>query len=67
MPFSKYGHAVLGNVMSMSLLRSPKAPDEHCDIGEHTFKYAIYPHVGTFHESDVVRAGYQFNVPPVLR
>ena len=53
--------------MSMSLLRSPKAPDEHCDIGEHTFKYAIYPHVGTFHESDVVRAGYQFNVPPVLR
>ncbi|KAJ3280790.1 Alpha-mannosidase 2C1 [Borealophlyctis nickersoniae] len=59
----KYGYAVHGNVMRLSLLRSPKAPDLHADIGEHTFRYALYPHKGTFAESDVVRAGYEFNVP----
>ncbi|KAJ1744082.1 Glycoside hydrolase, 38 vacuolar alpha mannosidase [Coemansia sp. RSA 1086] len=61
----KYGYSALGNTMSMSLLRSPKAPDEHCDMGHHTFRYAIYPHAGTFNESSVVREAYQFNVPLV--
>ncbi|KAJ3391538.1 Alpha-mannosidase 2C1 [Lobulomyces angularis] len=62
----KYGHAVHENVIRMSLLRSPKAPDANCDIGLHNFNYAIYPHRGTFHESDVVQRAYQFNVPPVV-
>ncbi|KAJ2776811.1 Glycoside hydrolase, 38 vacuolar alpha mannosidase [Coemansia javaensis] len=61
----KYGHATLGNTMSLSLLRAPKAPDEHCDMGRHQFRYAIYPHAGTFSESNVVQEAYQFNVPLV--
>ncbi len=31
---------------------------------EHDFTYAIYPWEGTFEESDVVRQGYDLNVPP---
>ncbi|KAI9203288.1 galactose mutarotase-like domain-containing protein [Polychytrium aggregatum] len=64
---SKYGFSVHENTMRMSLLRAPKAPDEHCDMGEHTFRYALYPHAGTFYESDVVQAGYEFNVPLIAR
>ncbi|KAJ2715718.1 Glycoside hydrolase, 38 vacuolar alpha mannosidase [Coemansia sp. D1744] len=59
----KYGFSTLGNSMSMSLLRAPKAPDEHSDMGHHSFRYAIYPHTGTFSESNVVQEAYQFNVP----
>ncbi|KAJ1539441.1 hypothetical protein HK405_012910, partial [Cladochytrium tenue] len=61
----KYGYACKGNVMRLSLLRSSKAPDLHADIGEHTFRYALYPHRHSFLESDVVREAYQFNVPPI--
>ncbi|KNC99430.1 uncharacterized protein SPPG_05671 [Spizellomyces punctatus DAOM BR117] len=63
----KYGFAVHGNVIRMSLLRSPKAPDLHCDMGEHRFRYALYPHRGGFNESNVVQAGYEFNVPLLIR
>ncbi|TPX41847.1 hypothetical protein SeMB42_g05381 [Synchytrium endobioticum] len=59
----KYGYSTHRNVMRLSLLRAPKAPDAHCDIGGHKFTYALYPHRGTFMESDVVQAGYQLNVP----
>ncbi|KAI9490397.1 galactose mutarotase-like domain-containing protein [Zychaea mexicana] len=59
----KYGYAAHKNVVRLSLIRSPKAPDSNCDIGHHVFKYAIYPHEGHFMQSDVVREGYNFNVP----
>ncbi|KAJ1900621.1 Glycoside hydrolase, 38 vacuolar alpha mannosidase [Coemansia sp. IMI 209127] len=61
----KYGYSTLANTMSMTLLRSPKSPDANCDMGSHTFRYAIYPHKGTFSESDVVQEAYKFNVPLV--
>ncbi|KAJ2370957.1 Glycoside hydrolase, 38 vacuolar alpha mannosidase [Coemansia sp. RSA 2607] len=59
----KYGHSTIANTMSLSLMRAPKSPDEHCDMGHHKFRYAIYPHKGTFSESKVVQEAYQFNVP----
>ncbi|TPX58087.1 hypothetical protein PhCBS80983_g03399 [Powellomyces hirtus] len=59
----KYGFSVHNDVIRMSLLRAPKAPDANCDMGEHTFRYALYPHKGGFTESDVVQAGYEYNVP----
>ncbi|KAJ2161882.1 Glycoside hydrolase, 38 vacuolar alpha mannosidase, partial [Coemansia sp. RSA 552] len=62
---SKYGHSTLDNTMSLSLLRAPKGPDEECDMGRHSFRYAVYPHAGTFAESNVVQEAYQFNVPLV--
>ncbi|KAL1928348.1 hypothetical protein VTP01DRAFT_2704 [Rhizomucor pusillus] len=63
----KYGYAAHKNVVRLSLIRSPKAPDSNCDIGHHVFKYAIYPHEGHFMQSDVVREGYNFNVPLLMR
>ncbi|KAF9113409.1 Glycoside hydrolase, 38 vacuolar alpha mannosidase [Mortierella sp. AM989] len=63
----KFGYSCHGNVMRLSLLRSPKAPDLSCDMGHHEFSYAIYPHIGTFHESNVVRESYQFNMPMTIR
>ncbi|KAF9582151.1 Glycoside hydrolase, 38 vacuolar alpha mannosidase [Lunasporangiospora selenospora] len=63
----KYGYSCHGNTMRLSLLRSPKYPDANCDMGHHEFKYAVFPHQGTFHEANVVREAYQFNVPLIIR
>lgn len=59
----KYGYATEGNVMRLSLLRGPTSPDPNCDMGTHRFAWAIYPHVGTFTESDVAQVAYAFNAP----
>ncbi|KAK1922964.1 alpha-mannosidase [Papiliotrema laurentii] len=63
----KYGYATDGNVMRLSLLRAPTQPDPDCDMGTHRFSWAIYPHVGTFTESDVAQVAYAFNAPLRLR
>ncbi len=39
---SKYGYSFDKNQLSVSLLRSPKAPDEIADIGSHSFTYSIF-------------------------
>lgn len=57
---SKYGMSVSSNVMSMSLLRSPKWPDPNCDMGSHHFRYGIYAHEHVFESSDVVQKAYEF-------
>lgn len=38
---SKYGYSAKDGVLSISLLRSPKAPDPNADMGNHHFKYSI--------------------------
>lgn len=60
---SKYGHAVHGSVMRLSLLRSPKLPDPGADMGHHAFRYALLPHPGAPQQADVVAEAYRFNVP----
>ncbi|KAL2829726.1 glycosyl hydrolases family 38 N-terminal domain-containing protein [Aspergillus cavernicola] len=62
---SKYGFATVGNLMRLSLLRAPKAPDAHADMGRHVIRYAILPHEGQL-DARTVRAGYNFNQPLVL-
>ncbi|MBI5707429.1 MAG: alpha-mannosidase [Armatimonadetes bacterium] len=59
----KYGHDVHGNVMRMTLLRSPKAPDPECDMGRHRFTYVLYPHFGPYNYGGVVQAAYALNAP----
>jgi alpha-mannosidase len=61
----KYGCATQGNVMRLSLLRSPKSPDPVADMGHHTFRYAVLPHAGDFREASVIEEGYRFNVPMI--
>ena len=59
---SKYGFATCGNLMRLSLLRAPKAPDAHADMGKHRIRWAIMPHAGPLDER-TVRAGFNFNFP----
>jgi len=60
---SKYGHRALGSVINLSLLRSTNYPGVDGDKAVHNFKYAIYPHIGDYVEGEVVREGFNFNVP----
>ncbi|KAH8592200.1 glycoside hydrolase family 38 protein [Bisporella sp. PMI_857] len=59
---SKYGFATCGNLMRLSLLRSPKAPDAYADMGRHCFRYAILPHKGALSET-TIRTAFNFNNP----
>jgi len=59
----KYGYAVHGNVMRLSLLRSAKNPDPSADMGTQKFKYALYPHVGTFQDAKTVQVALNYNSP----
>jgi alpha-mannosidase len=58
---SKYGYDAKGNVLRLTLLRSPTAPDPHADQGEQRFAYSLYPHTATWRESPSMRRGYEFN------
>lgn len=60
----KYGYDVRGNVMRMSLLRAPKAPDPVCDMGRHRFTYVLLPHFGPYQYAQVVPSAYALNAPP---
>lgn len=57
----KYGYDAKGNVLRLSLLRSPIWPDPQADQGLHEFIYSIYPHAGTWREAQTVRQGYDLN------
>ncbi len=58
---SKYGYDAKGNVLRLSLLRSPEWPDPHADEGHHEFTYSLYPHAGSWREALTVRQGYELN------
>jgi alpha-mannosidase len=58
---SKYGYDAKGNVLRLSLLRSPTWPDPEADQGPQQFSYTLYPHSGTWKEALTVRQGYDFN------
>ena len=58
---SKYGYDTKGNVLRISLLRSPTSPDPEADQGEHRFSYSLYSHPGDWKQALTVRRGYEFN------
>jgi alpha-mannosidase len=59
----KYGYDSKPNQLRLSLLRSPKWPDEKCDRGYHEFSYGLYPHKNDWKKANTVRKGYEFNTP----
>eukprot|EP01130_Rhizamoeba_saxonica_P002441 TRINITY_DN1223_c0_g1_i2.p1 TRINITY_DN1223_c0_g1~~TRINITY_DN1223_c0_g1_i2.p1 ORF type:complete len:925 (+),score=193.57 TRINITY_DN1223_c0_g1_i2:106-2880(+) len=61
----KYGYACENNTLRLSLLRSPKRPDDNADMGVHTFKYALLPHKFGLEGANLPKRGYEFNVPLV--
>ena len=64
---SKYGYDAKGNVIRLSLLRSPadpeSAPDPHADRGFHEFTYALYPHAGDWKAAETERRALELNYP----
>jgi alpha-mannosidase len=55
----KYGYSTHDNIMGLSLLRSPKSPDDTCDMGMHQFKYALFHHNDNI--ESVIKEAYHFN------
>ncbi|MGH9490840.1 MAG: glycoside hydrolase family 38 C-terminal domain-containing protein [Terriglobales bacterium] len=60
---SKFGYDCHGNVLRLTLLRSPTWPDPHADQGRHEFTYALLPHAGGWRRGGVMRQGHQLNSP----
>ena len=60
---AKYGHNVKGNLLGMSLLRSPIYPDPLADEGTQSFAYALLPHAGDWHEGGVREEAEDLNQP----
>lgn len=61
----KYGHDIYQNVIRLTLLRGTTSPDLNADLGEHRFKYSLYPHGGRWDESTIAEA-YALNDPVVV-
>ena len=59
----KYGYDAVGNLLRLTLLRSPTWPDAEADQGHHSFHYALYPHAGTWKEAGTVRKGWEYSYP----
>ena len=64
---AKYGHNVKGNVLGLSLLRSPIYPDPLADEGTQSFAYALLPHAGDWHEGGVREEAEDLNQPLLVR
>jgi alpha-mannosidase len=60
---SKYGYDAAGNVLRLTLLRSPIWPDPDADRGTQHFVYELYPHAGSWKDAHTVRRGYELNTP----
>jgi alpha-mannosidase len=60
---AKYGHSVKGNVLGLSLVRSPVYPDPLADEGGQRFTYALYPHAGDWYEGRVREEAEDLNQP----
>jgi alpha-mannosidase len=60
---SKYGYDIHGNIMKISLLRSPTWPDPMADQGKHTFVYSLYTHPGGATEGNTIKRAMELNIP----
>jgi alpha-mannosidase len=60
---SKFGYDAAGSVLRLTLLRSPIWPDPEADRGHHHFRYALYPHAGTWQQAMTIRHGWEYNYP----
>jgi alpha-mannosidase len=61
----KYGHDIRDNVIRLTLLRGTTMPDPMADYGEHSFKYSLLPHTGSWDERTIAEA-YALNDPVIF-
>ncbi|MFD2699172.1 alpha-mannosidase [Paenibacillus shunpengii] len=57
----KYGYDIQESTIRLSLLRAPKWPDLTADLGEHSFTYSLYPHLGSWQEAGTLRKAAELN------
>jgi alpha-mannosidase len=62
----KYGGDATPDRLRLTLLRGSTWPDPEADLGEHRFRYALYPHGGTWQTAATVRRAIAFNQPPIV-
>jgi len=60
---TKYGHRIVDHTISLTLLRSSYEPDPLPELGQHTIRFGLLPHVGAWDASQATRAGYAFDFP----
>jgi alpha-mannosidase len=63
----KYGYDAQPDCLRLTLLRSPRWPDEGCDRGSHSFTYALYPHSGSWQQAKTHQKGYELNRPLIAQ
>ena len=59
----KYGYSAREGKMTLSLIKSGILPNPVTDQEEHTFTYALLPHMGSWREGHVPEAAYALNIP----
>ena len=59
----KYGHSVKEAEIGLTLIKSGIEPNPDTDNEEHFFTYSLYPHAGTWKESDTVKEAEMLNQP----
>ena len=59
----KYGYSAREGRMTLSLIKSGILPNPVTDQEEHTFTYALLPHMGSWREGHVPEAAYALNIP----
>ncbi|BBD73272.1 alpha-mannosidase [Sulfodiicoccus acidiphilus] len=59
----KYGVAVKGSSVGITLTRTPIFPDPATDLEETKFTYSLLPHRGTWRDGLPVRRAWELNVP----
>jgi alpha-mannosidase len=59
----KYGYDIHKNVIGITLIKSAINPDETADRCDHYFTYSLYPHNGSWKESDVQKSAMELNMP----
>ena len=58
----KFGWDIKGNLMRLTLLRSPKWPDPEADRGLHEFTYSLFAHEGNM-LGDTIAFAHELNSP----
>ncbi len=60
---ARYGYSAFDDVLTLSFVRGTMSPDRGADLGEHRFRYALYPHEGDWRDAGTVAEAAQFNRP----
>ena len=59
----KFGHAVEGSLLSLTLLKCAAYPNPNADQGTHAFTYSLLPHDEDFRRGGVIEESHLLNQP----